>query len=231
MRMGGSASTATAPSTTAEASAPAVITREPRARRRGAVAAPIVDGDDLDILVIPPAVGVFALDAQVREMHLVIEVRQVVFERPFLDLVRLAIRPTIRIVAVPITFVQPLLILALELVVEDDMVDARALFDQPFRFGQVRTVYLDVMFDFARLLQLCVELLGVVVAMVLALMRDVTPRRVEQVTAVLGQDDGDVPMAVHALGSDKPLFTEVPQVTRTRISRPAVVVPEVARRD
>ena len=60
-------------------------------------------------------------------MHLVIEVRQVVFVRPFLDLVRLAIGPTTRIV--PVAFVQPLLVLALELVVEDDMVDERALFD------------------------------------------------------------------------------------------------------
>ncbi len=129
MRICGSASTSAAPSTTAEASAPAAITREARARRRGCVAAAIVDGGDLDILVIPPAIGVFVLDAQVREMHLVIEVRQVVFVRPFLDLVRLAIGPAICIIVVSISFVQPLLVLALELVVEDDMVDARALFD------------------------------------------------------------------------------------------------------
>src|SRR5713101_8983130 len=205
MRIWGLASTSAAPSTTAEASAPAAITREARARRRGCVAAPIVEGDDLDILVIPPAIGVFVLDAQVRDMHLVIEVRQVVFVRPFLDLVRITIGPAICIIVVSISFVQPLLVLALELVVEDDMVDARALFDQSFRFEQVCAVHLHVMFDFARLLQLSVEL--VVVAMVLALVREVTPRGFEQVMAVLGQDNDDVPMAIQALGSDKPLFT------------------------
>jgi hypothetical protein len=63
------------------------------------------------------------------------------------------------------------------------------------------------MFNFARLLQLGVELLAVVVAMVLALMPEVTPRGLEQVTAVLGQDNGDVPMAVQPLGSDEPLLT------------------------
>src|SRR5436309_4039234 len=87
------------------------------------------------------------------------------------------------------------------------------------------------MFDFARLLQLCVELLAVVVAMVLALVREVTPRGLEEVTAVLGQDNGDVPMAIQPLGSDERLLTQVTQVTRTRIGGPVIVVPEVACRD
>ncbi len=143
----------------------------------------------------------------VREVHLIIEVRRVVLVRPFLDFMWLAIGPTVRIVAVPIALMQPLLVLALELVVEDDMVDARALFDQPLRFEEVRAVHLDVMFDFTRLLQLCVELLAVVVAMVLALVREVTPRGLQQVTAVLGQDNGDVPMAIQSLGSDEHLVT------------------------
>jgi hypothetical protein len=59
-------------------------------------------------------------------MDLVIEVREVVFVRPFLDLVRLAIGPAIRIVAVPISLVEPLLVLTLELVVEFDAVNACA---------------------------------------------------------------------------------------------------------
>ena len=51
----------------------------------------IVDGRDLDILVIPSAIGPFVLDAQIREMNLVSEVREVVLMRPFLDLVSVAI--------------------------------------------------------------------------------------------------------------------------------------------
>ncbi len=59
-------------------------------------------------------------------MHLVVEVRQIVFVRPFLDLSRLAIGASISIFTVAIPLVQPSLVLPLELVVENDSIDARA---------------------------------------------------------------------------------------------------------
>jgi hypothetical protein len=59
------------------------------------VAAPVVDGRDLDVPMIPAAIGLFVLDAQVGEMDLVAEVREVVVVRPFLDLVRFAIGASI----------------------------------------------------------------------------------------------------------------------------------------
>jgi hypothetical protein len=77
-----------------------------------------VNRRDLDVLVIPPAVELLVFDPQVGKMDLVIEVGEVVVVCPCLDLVRLAIGPAIRVVAVPIPLVQPLLVLALELVVE-----------------------------------------------------------------------------------------------------------------
>src|SRR2546422_186634 len=77
------------------------------------VAAPIVDRRDLDVLVIPPAIGLFVFEPHVGEVNLVTEVGEVVLVRPFLDFVRLAIGPAIRVVAVPIALVQPLLVLTL----------------------------------------------------------------------------------------------------------------------
>ena len=45
--------------------------------------AAIVRGDDLDVLALPAAIRLLVLDADVGEVDLVIEVRQVVRVRPF----------------------------------------------------------------------------------------------------------------------------------------------------
>jgi len=49
--------------------------------------AAIVRGDDLDVLALPAAIRLLVLDADVGEVDLVIEVRQVVFVRPFANLI------------------------------------------------------------------------------------------------------------------------------------------------
>jgi hypothetical protein len=128
---------------------------------------PIVDRCDLHILVLPPPIGPFVFDPQVREVNLVIEVREVVVTGPFLDLVRLAIGPAIRIGAVPISLVQPLLVLTLELVVEDDAIDARPTVSETVGFSEVRAIDLRVVFDLAGFLQTRVELLPMVMPTVL----------------------------------------------------------------
>jgi hypothetical protein len=51
-----------------------------------------VGRDDLDVLALPAAIGLLVLDADVGEVDLVIEVRQVVFVRPFANLIRRSIR-------------------------------------------------------------------------------------------------------------------------------------------
>src|SRR5713101_185934 len=131
----------------------AAIGRETGPGSGRSVRPPIVDGRDLDILVIPPPIGLLVFDAQVREMDLVIEVREVVFVRPFLDLVRVAIGPTIAVVTVPITLVEPLLVLTLELVVEGHPIDACPALREAFGFSEVRAVHQGTVFHFARLLQ------------------------------------------------------------------------------
>jgi hypothetical protein len=191
-----------------------------------------VDGRDLDILVLPPPIGFLVFDAQVREMDLVIEVRQVVFVRPFLDLVRLAIGPAIRIIAVPISLVEPLLVLTLELVVEGDAIDACPAVREALGFAEVRAIHLRVVFHLARLLQTRVELLTMVMLMVLAMVRRVVASvRLEHVPTFFRQHDGDVPTTIQALCSDEPFFAEMSEVGGPRIGRTLVVVAEVACRD
>jgi len=187
-----------------------------------------MDGRDLDILVIPPPIGLQVFDAQVREMDLVIEVREVVVVRPFLDLVRVTIGPAIRIVTVPISLVQPLLVLTLELVVEFDAVNACAALPEASGFSEVRAIHLGVVFHLARLLQSRVELLTMVRAMVIRVFAAV---RLQHVPTLFRQHDRDVSAATQALGSDEPFLAEVSEVARSRIGRTLAVVPEVACRD
>ena len=141
-------------------SAGAAVTTEARPGGGGAVGASIMDGDDLDVLVVAAAVDLLVFDPQVGEMDLLVEVREVVFERPFLDLPRVAIRVAVVVVAVPIALVQPLLVLALELVVQDDAFDVRVALVQALRDAQIRLVDLGVVFELALAFEARVELLA-----------------------------------------------------------------------
>ena len=68
-----------------------------------------MDGQDLDILVVVTAVDVLVLDAQIGEVHLAIEVGQVVVIRPVASLVLVTIGPAVGVRATAIALVQPLL--------------------------------------------------------------------------------------------------------------------------
>jgi hypothetical protein len=167
--------------------------------------APVVDRDDFDILMIPASVELFVFDPQVREMNLVVEVREVVVARPFLYLVRLAIGPTAALLAVSIPLVQPSLILALELVVEDDSFDACVALGEPLRLLQIGVVDLAIMLDLARLHEAGVELLAVVLMTLVAM-------GVENISTAVRQDDDVLSMTVQPLSSDEPFFSEMSQV-------------------
>jgi hypothetical protein len=105
-------------------------------------------GRDLDVAVVPTPVRLLVLDADVREMHLAIEVRQVMFAGPLPDLFRRSIGVAVVVLAVPIALVQPLLVLTLELVVEDDPLDAGAALQEGFCLAFVGPVDLDVVLQF-----------------------------------------------------------------------------------
>jgi hypothetical protein len=108
------------------------------------VGAAVVLGDDLDILVLVAAMELI-FDPEIGEVDLAVEVRQLVFGGPALNLAMIAVRPPIAIGMAAIGLPQPLLILALELLVEDDAVDVGALLAQALRFTQLRTIQLRIM--------------------------------------------------------------------------------------
>ena len=139
----------------------------------------IVRRDDLHVLALPSSVRLLILDAHVRKVDLVIEVRQVVLVRPFANLIRRAIGVAIVVVVILVALVEPALILALEFVIEDDAVNVRAALHEA-RLGLfVRAIDPEVVFEFALTSQTRVERLVMVPIDV--------PMALEKAAAALGQ--------------------------------------------
>jgi hypothetical protein len=185
--------------------------------------ATIVRRSDLDILSAQPAVRLLVLDAHVREMHLLIEVRQAVFACPFANLVRRPIGPSAVVVIVFVTSVQPTLVLPLQLMIQDNAIDAGATLENP-RLGLfVGAVNLDVVLQFPRPYEARVERLMTFPGRVSALL--------EKAATFLGQHHCMVAVAGHADGLDQTLLSEVSKVARTRIGRSIVLVPEITTGD
>jgi hypothetical protein len=164
----------------------------------------IVRRDDLDVLSAPAAVRLLILDARVREMHLFVEVRQVVFACPFANLVGRPIGSSVAVVVILVALVQPTLILALELVIQHDTIHARAAL-QEARLGLfIRAVNLDVVFQLARPYKAGVERLTALVVRVSAMF--------EKAATCLREHHRMVTVTGHADGLDQPLLSKMSKV-------------------
>ena len=188
--------------------------------------AAVVERDDLDIQMVQAAVGIDVLDARIRELHVPIGVGQVVLGCPFSNLGFVAIRPAVTVGAAAIPLLEELLILALELVVQNDALDACAARLEALRFALVRAVDLRVVLDLARLLQVRVERLAVVAAAVA-----IATVRLEQIAPALGQHDDVIAVAVERHGPNKTLLPQVPEIAFAWVGGAVVVVTQIARRD
>ena len=81
--------------------------------------APVVPREQLDVLVVLAAIHL-VLDAVVREVHLAIEVRQVVLASPVADLVVGAVRSSVGVCSAAVMVLEEFLVLAREVLLEDD---------------------------------------------------------------------------------------------------------------
>jgi hypothetical protein len=128
------------------------------------VGAAVVNGEHLNVLVIAATVSVFVLEPKVGEVDLIIEVRQVMFQCPRADFLVEAIGMPVVVVALCIVLVQPLLIVPLQLVIENDAVNSRALFVEVVRCVEVRIEDLCVVFELSRPFEARVIGLAVILA-------------------------------------------------------------------
>jgi hypothetical protein len=185
--------------------------------------ASVVLGRHLDIQMVFATVDVPIFDLAVRELHVPVPVRQVVFVSPLLNLACVAVRPSGGVRPVPIALVQPLLVFNFQLVLQAHAFNLHSSCLEASGVTLVRAVDLAVVFEFAFPLESRVEGLSTV------------PFRVavgfQQVSAAVRQDYGVIAIARDADGLDEALFSEVPQVAIARIGRPIVTVPKVAGRD
>ena len=106
--------------------------------------------EQLDVLVVLAPVDL-VLDPVVREVYLAVEVRQIVLACPLANLVLVAVRTTVAVGASAIVFLQELLVVALQVVVEHDATDIEpaVLVAEPGFLLAVRRVEVRVVFDFA----------------------------------------------------------------------------------
>jgi hypothetical protein len=156
-------------------------------------------------------------------MQLVVEVRQVVLARPLTDLICGSIGVSVVVVSVLVALVQPALVLALELVVEDDALDVGAALQQARLCLAVGAIDLEVVLEFTRARQARVEgLVVLVVAVSMAL---------EKAAAIFRQDHRPITITGHPDGLDQPLLAKVSQVARAWIGRSIVVIPEITTGD
>ena len=145
----------------------------------GGVGAAVVFREQLDVLVVFASVDL-VLDPVVREVDVAVEVRQVVFARPLANLPLVAVRTAVAVGPAAVVFLQELLILALQILFEDDAPNLQSvvLIPKPGFFLPVRRVEVRVVVDFALPADARIERLR---RLVLAIQR----MRVEQVSALL----------------------------------------------
>jgi hypothetical protein len=122
---------------------------------------------DVDMLVA--AVDILVLNTEVRKMEVAVEKRQAVVVCPPRDLALITIVVAIVVVAVVIMFMEPRLVLALQLVVEDDALDVCVAFLEALGFALVGSIDLDVVFELPLAFGACVEGLAALLAVIVAL--------------------------------------------------------------
>jgi hypothetical protein len=101
-------------------------------------------GRDLDILPADIPVHVLVLDANVREVDLLVEVRQGVFVRPLLDLLWRPVRSPVAVRVAPITLLEKALVLAFQLAIELHAQDARLPLLQALGGAEVGAIELHI---------------------------------------------------------------------------------------
>src|SRR5713226_310186 len=119
-------------------------------------------GHDLDILPADITVHVLVLDANVREMDLLVEVRQGVFVRPLLDLFRRSVWAPVAVRVSPIPLLEKALVLAFQLAIELDAQDTRLPLLEALGGEQVGAIELRVMGPLASLIGARVERLTMI---------------------------------------------------------------------
>jgi hypothetical protein len=116
--------------------------------------------DHLDVFMPHEPVAVLVLDTCFRELHVTLLVRELVLARPPRDLLWLAVRPAVGVRSTAIALLEEPLVVALELVVQDDALDPPSLAAQALFRTRVGAIDPCVVREFAWLPKPCVKRLA-----------------------------------------------------------------------
>jgi hypothetical protein len=178
--------------------------------------------DDLDVQVILAPIDVAVLDSTVREMDLAVEEWQVMIVRPPFDFAVVAIRPAVRLGPVSVPFLQPLLVLALQLVIDADAADLQTARFELRGFTLVGAIDLGVVFQFSLAFEAGVKGLAcVLVAVAIGF---------KHTMAAVREHHGLITVTRHPNGLNQTLFSKMSEVAIARIARPAGIVTKIAGR-
>jgi hypothetical protein len=114
----------------------------------GSMGAAVVFREQLDVLMVLASVDL-VLDGVVREVDLPVEVRQIVIPPPFTNLVLVAVWPPVAVGPASVVLLQELLVLALQVLLEDDApnLEPAVLVPEPGLFLSVRRVEIRVVIE------------------------------------------------------------------------------------
>jgi len=176
----------------------------------------------LDVLVPNVPIRIFVLDAEVREVNLLVEVRKVVLTRPSGDFGIAPVWSAVAVAIAAIAFLQKALVVAFQFAVQLHPLDARTLVAQALGCLQICPIELRVMATLARAISSGIELLAVAgIAKAMSF---------KEGTAAVGKGDGPV-LLIHRNTLDEPLPFEVAEVAIADLKSRITRVAKVALRD
>jgi hypothetical protein len=143
---------------------------------------PVVRCSHLHVLDRTSAITVVILDANVRELEVPVDERELVLARPLLDLFRATIGLTSALTATAVGLLQEALVLAFELFLEHDTPNPPATGVQPLNRPEIRAVQTHVVGQFARFQDAGIESLS-------GLAIPVTPGMFQQRPTLIGERD------------------------------------------
>jgi hypothetical protein len=164
------------------------IASESRPGGATGVGAAVVASHDLEILIPRAAVAVFVLDSGIREPDVPIVVRQFMLSRPSCNLFGLTVRPAVAVLLAAIALVEESLIVALQLVVEDDAPNPTAIAAETLFGALVGAIDVGIVGQLARLPEAGPERLTGLVQAAVA----VVSVGFEKISPAVRQDNGAV---------------------------------------
>jgi hypothetical protein len=182
---------------------------------------------NLEVLESPATVRQLVFNANVWEVHVAVDEREIVLSGPLRDLALSVVSFTCLLIAsaVPVQVSQETLVITLELIIQDDSTNVSSTITESLARVEICSVQLRIVRELSRLHDACVEGLCRLVSVAFSM-------RLENVTSTIRQRHQGC-FAIFDDVRDRPheaKLAQVPKVAIARVGGSAVMVSQVVRR-